>query len=305
MQPKENNRENYFDLLWETYSELIGEGYSEKPLEWVKLFRAESSTGAYEKYKEINGLPVWEENYEGQPYNEAQRSEGFDITIYNHRFDQSYKITWEYLEDNKEKIMGGKGVSLNGAREMGRGCRVKQELTAAQIINDGFTVVGYDGVPLFSASHPLATGTSSNLLGTDKDLTDANLKAAIELARKQVDNTGIKIQTKPNQIFVASNMLFKAYTVINSIQTAGNSLNDKNVIGMVAPLEIVEMSYFDDGIWLLKDSDMRNLIFQWRSHPEFGYYNIEGTADFKTWGRARWGVGYIDWRGLVGAKYTA
>lgn len=307
MEPKANNRENYFDLLWENYTELIGEGYSEKPLEWVKLFRAESSNGAYEKYKEINGLPVWEENHEGQPYNEAQRSEGRDITIYNYRFDQSYSITWEYMEDNKERLMGGKGVSLTGAREMGRGCRVKQELTAAEIINNGFTAVGYDGVPLFSASHPLATGhgTSSNLLGTDKDLTDANLKAAIELGRKQVDNTGIKIQTKPNQIFVASNMLFKAHTIIHSLQVAGGSLNDKNVIANVAPLEIVEMSYFDDGIWLLKDSDMRNLIFQWRSHPEFGYYNVEGTADYKVWGRARWGVGYIDWRGLVGAKYTA
>ena len=305
MEPKENNRENYFDLLWQNYSELIGEGYMEKPLEWDKLFRAESSTGAFEKYKEVNGLPVWEENYEGQPYNEAQRSEGFPITIYNHRYDQSYKITWEYLEDNKEKIMGGKGVTLSGAREMGRGCRVKQEMTAAAIINEGFETVGYDGVPLFSTSHPLQTGTASNTFGSSKDLTDANVKEAIEKIEDQVDNTGIKIQVKPDQMFVATDMVFKAYTVLNSMQTAGNSLNDKNVIGMVAPMTIYTMSYFDKGIWLLKDSSIRNLIFQWRDHPDFGYYNIQGTPDYKVYGRARWGVGYIDWRGLFGAKYTA
>ncbi len=306
MEPKANNRENFFDLLWVNYTELIGEGYQEKPLEWVKLFRAENSNGAFEKYKEVNGLPVWEENYEGQPYNEAQRGEGFPITIYNHRYDQSYYITWEYMEDNKEKIMGGKGVDLTGAREMGRGCRVKQELTAVEIINNGFTNVGYDGVPLFANNHPLMSGTFSNVApANESQLTDANLKKAIENAKKQVDNTGIKIQTKPNQIFVASNLYFTALTILHSAQVAGNNLNDKNVIPEVAPLQVIEMSYFDDNIWVLKDSSMRNLIFQWRSKPEFGYYNIQGTPDYKVWGRARWGVGYIDWRGLYGAKYVA
>lgn len=307
MEPKAINRENFFDLLWVNYTELIGEGYAEKPLEWVKLFRAENSNGAFEKYKEVNGLPVWEENYEGQPYNEVQRGEGYDITIVNHRFDQSYTITWEYLEDNKEKIMGGKGVSLVGATEMGRGCRVKQELTAAEIINKGFDNVGYDGVSLFSTAHPLAEGTMANTPTTedDKQLTDTNLKKAIQASKGQVDNMGIKIQTKPNQMFVSSDLYFTALTIINSALISGTNNNDKNVISMVAPLEVYEMSYFDDGIWVLRDTSMRNLIFQWRSHPEFGYYNIQGTADYKVWGRARWGVGYIDWRGLYGAKIAA
>lgn len=307
MEPRALNRENYFDLLWVNYTSLIGEGYSEKPLEWVNLFRAENSNGAFEKYKEVNGLPVWEENYEGQPYNEVQRGTGYDITIVNHRFDQSYTITWEYLEDNKEKIMGGKGVSLIGASEMGRGCRVAQELSAVEIINKGFDNVGYDGVSLFSTEHPLQDGTFANTPASagDKELTDTNLKKAIEGAKAQVDNLGIKIQTKPDQLFVSSDLYFTALTIINSKLVAGTQNNDANVIGMVAPLKVFEMSYFDNGIWILRDSSMRNLIFQWRSHPEFGYFNIQGTADYKVYGRARWGVGYIDWRGLYGVKQTA
>ena len=307
MEPKAINSANFMDLLWVNYTELIGEGYSEKPLEWVKLFRAENSNGAYEKYKEVNGMPVWEENTEGSPYNEVQRGEGFDITITNHRFDQSYKITWEYLEDNKEKIMGGKGIGLTGASEMGRGCRVKQEMTAAEIINTGFTNVGYDGVSLFSTAHPLASGTFANTPASadDKALTDVNLKKGIQATKGQVDNTGIKIQAKPNQLFVSSDLYFTAMTIVNSALVAGTSNNDKNVINLVAPLEVHEMSYFNDGIWVLRDSSIRNLIFQWRSHPEFGYFNIQGTADYQVWGRARWGVGYIDWRGLYGAKIAA
>ena len=50
MEPKAINRENFFDLLWVNYTELIGQGYAENPLEWVNLFRAENSNGALEKY---------------------------------------------------------------------------------------------------------------------------------------------------------------------------------------------------------------------------------------------------------------
>lgn len=304
---KELNRENYFDMLWVNYSELIGQGYQEKPLEYNKLFREENSTGAFEKYKEVNGLPVWEENYEGQPYNEVNRSDGFDITIINKRYDQSYPVTWEYIEDNKEKLMNGVGVDLNGARALGRGCRVKQELSAAEIINKGFENVGYDGVPLFATNHPLNDGTMGNTPATsgEKTLNDTNLKKAITATKGQKDATGVLIQVKPDQLFVSSDLYFTAQTIVHSALVAGTNNNDKNVIALSTPLTIHEMSYFDNGIWVLKDSGMRNLIFQWRSKPEFGYYNVEGTADYRTWGRARWGVGYVDWRGLFGAKQEA
>lgn len=306
MEPKALNRENYFDLLWVNYTELIGEGYTEKPLEYNKLFMEVNSNGAYEKYKEVNGMPVWEENHEGEPYNEANRGAGYETIIINKRYDQSFPVTWEYLEDNKEKIMGGKGVDLNGATKLGRGCRVAQELSAAEIINTGFSNVGYDGVPLFATNHPLAEGTHANTPATeeDKKLTDANLKKAITALSSQVDNVGVKIQAKATDLFVASDLYFTALTIVNSALVAGTNNNDKNVISLVTPLTVSEMSYFDNGIWLLKDKTFKNLIFQWRVKPEFGYFNIQGTADYKVWGRARWGVGYIDWRGLYGAKIT-
>lgn len=307
MEPKANNRENYMDFLWVNFTELIGEGYSEKPMEFDKLFTVTNSDGAYEKYKEVNGLPIWEENFEGQAYNESQRSVGNEITIYNKRYDNSYSITWEYLEDNKERIMGGKGVDLDGARQLGRGCRVLQEITSAEIINKGFENVGYDGKPLFAVDHPTRDGIQANTPATAElnVLNDANLKLAIESIKGQTDNDGIKIQVKPNELFVSSDLYFTALTIINSALVSGTELNDKNVIGLVAPLTVREMSYFDKGIWVLKDTSIRNLIFQWRTKPEFGYYNVEGTADYKVYGRARWGVGYIDYKGLYGAKQTA
>lgn len=301
----ELNRENYFDLLWVNYSKLIGEGYQEKPLEYPEIFKIENSKRAYEKFKEVNGLPVWEENYEGQPYNVSERSLGYEMEIVNKRYDNSFKVTWEYFSDNQERAMGGEGIN-GDARMLGRGCRVKQELTASEIINKGFTEIGYDGVPLFSTAHPLTNGdTLANTTTTDTALTDENLKKAMTAMTKQVDNTGIKIQVKPNVLAVSSDLYFTALTIVNSNLVAGTNNNDKNVIGLVAPVKVVNMSYFDDGIWVLKDTSIDSLIFQWREKPEFGHYKIQGTADHMVYGTARWGVGYRDFRGLYGVKISA
>ncbi len=302
---QEMNRENYFDFLWPNYSRIIGEGYAEKPLEYPNLFRIEESDSAYEKYRELNGLPIWKENYEGQPINIAERSIGLEITIVNRRFDQGFKVTWEYVSDNKEKLMKGKGIT-DEARLLGRGCRVMQEITSAEIINKGFDNVGYDGVPLFSEAHPLTNGgTGSNTTKTDTELNYTNLTKAITAMSGQTDNTGIKIQVKADGLFVASDLYFTALTLINSALVPGTNNNDKNVIGKVAPLTVHQMSYFDNGIWVLKDSSIDNLIFLWREQPIFDKERIQGTYDTRVFGLARWGVGYRDWRGLYGVKHTA
>lgn len=303
----EMNRENYFDLLWPNYTKLIGEGYLEKPIEWTFLFKEESSNSYAEKYREVNGLPRWGENKEGSAYNRAERSLGNEATIVNRRFDQSITVTWEYFSDNKEKVMGGQGIN-GDAKGLGRGCRVAQEIETAEIINKGFEggTIGYDGVTLFSTAHPLAEGkgTHANTPASadDKALTDANLKKAIIAMRGQVDNTAMKIQVNPDKLAVSADLYFTALTIVNSALQAGTANNDKNVIGMVAPLTVKCMSYLNDGTWVLKDSSIDNLIFQWRERPEYGYERIQGTADFLYWGRCRFGVGYRDWRGLYGVK---
>ncbi len=303
MEPRELNRENYAEYLWANYTKLIGEGYTEKPLEYTEIFKTVNSNRYEERYSSVNGLPVWEENFEGNAYNEAQRSKGFDSIIRNKRYDQSFTVTWEYMQDNMERAMGGRGIN-GDAQGLGRGCRVAQELSTAEIINTGFTNVGYDGTSLFSTRHPLAEGTFANTPENeaDKTLNDANLKKAIIAMSNQVDGIGMKIQVKPNIMGVSTDLYFTALTIINSALVSGTNNNDKNTISLVAPLRVVSMSYWDNGIWVLKDTSIDNLIFQWRERPEYGYFTIQGTPDTKFWGRARWGVGYIDWRGLYGAK---
>lgn len=302
----ELNRENWFDMLWPNYNQLIGEGYQEKPKEYTNLFRVLDTDSAFEKYREVIGLPIWDENHEGQPFNHAERGLGYEITLTPKRYDQAFTVTHEYFVDNKEKLMKGKGIT-DDAYMLGRGCRVKEEITAAEIINGGFSNVGYDGVALFSTAHPLPGTNGLTFANTpanaaDKTLNYENLTKAITALSEQVDGGGIKIQAKADKLFVSTDKYFDAMTIVRSNLVPATNNNDKNVIADIAPLTVYCMSYFNKGIWILKDSSFTNLIFLWREEPIFFHERIPNTWDRRVIGAARWAVGYRDWRGLYGVQ---
>ena len=296
------NRENFADLLWVNYSKLIGEGYKKKEKQYDKIFKVLNSDRAYERFLHVGTLPPWRRNNEGNTFNQSEKVEGPEVTIYMRRYDNSFTITHEYWMDNKKAAMQGRAEGRNGPTELGEGLRKVCEIESAKIINNGFTVVGYDGVPLFSDNHPLAgaTGVVSNLAPAAKSaMTVDNMQDAFTAMSHQVDETGYLLQVRPDRLAVSPDVYFQALRVFRSEQVAGNNWNDKNVL---PGIQIILMDYFDPGIWVLQDSTIENLVFYWRERAKFGYFQIQNTMDYTFYGYARFGVGYTDWRGLYGAK---
>lgn len=300
------NRENWAEMLWINYSKIIGEGYKKKPEQFSQVFKIFKSERAYEKYLHVGTLPPWRRNNEGNTFNESEKVAGPEVTIYMHRYDNSFTITHEYWEDNKKAAMGGRTEGGNGPEELGEGLRKVLEVESARIINEGFTKIGYDGVPLFSNQHPLAGVAGevcSNIAPQGKeDITNANMEDAFTAVRTtQKDEAGYMLQVVPDTLVVAPDLQFKALRVFHSAQIAGNNWNDKNVL---PGIKVVVMDYLDLGIWFLKDSSYTNLVFFWREKPRFGFDYVQKTVDAYFWGLARFGVGYINWRGLYGAKIS-
>lgn len=297
------NRENYADLLWVNYSKLIGEGYKKKEKQYDKVFKVLDSDRAYERFLHMGTLPPWRRNNEGNTFNESEKVEGPEVTIYMRRYDNSFTITHEYWMDNKKAAMQGRVEGRGGPVELGEGLRKVCEIEAARIINDGFTVAGYDGVPLFANNHPLAGSTAivSNIAPSGKTaMTNDNMQDAITaMITTQVDETGYLLQVRPDTLVVSPDLWMTAQRIFYSTQVAGNNWNDKNVLGN---MKIIRMDYLDSGIWFLKDSSYENLVFYWRERAKFGYERIQKTMDYSFYGYARFGVGYTDWRGLYGAK---
>ena len=190
---------------------------------------------------------------------------------------------------------------------------------AANVVKNGFSSNGFDGVPLFSGSHPtnqaaydastnpagvvypdtITPQTQSNLI--TGALTDENLKAALTLLRTQKDDRGTPIATSGKKLVVSPDWEFTARALINSTLQAGTSNNDINT---VPQLQLIVWDYLADGDikpWYVQDDVIDNLTFLWREKPIFDSEKIQNKMDYRFYGYARFAAGYVDWHGLVGS----
>lgn len=293
------NRSQFAGLIEPVIKDIIGKSYKEKEEQFSRIFDVETMDGATKNVQHIGAFGMWEENSEGNTFNGDSMSEGLNITFTAKRFDKAYTITHELMMDDRHSVFT-KGQGRNGnAHGMGAGLRSTLETSAIAVLNNGFTNVGYDGVPLFSASHPL---TDSNKL-LDNLATGAlnveNLQKAIIQLNDQVDEAGNKIGCKADTLIVPSQLQFVAQAIIASTLKPGTDLNDKNVI---PALKIEVNDYLTSPTaWFVKDSSMENLKFYWREKPSFGVEDIPNTKDILVSGYGRWTQGYVDVRGIVGS----
>lgn len=296
-------RDNFGVLMTPVHKKIFFDSYNELPKQYSKVFKIEKMTGKDQTYPHLGAFGLWDKNTEGSDFNEKSFGEGEVASFTANRYDSSYVLTWELMQDDQYNVM--KGIGKGGsAKGLGKGLRATEETDTANVILNGFTNVGYDGVSLFNAAHPLASSsdTCSNLI--EGALTDENLKKALTLMRKQVDEAGIKIAAHANQLVVCPELEFTAKAIVNSILQAGTSNNDVNT---VPNLEVVVLDYMSDptGVmkpWFIQDTSIDNLLFLRREEPIFDSERIQKKMDYRMFGYTRYDCGYCDWRGLVGSK---
>ena len=296
-------RANFGVLMTPVHKKIFFDSYNELPKQYSKVFKIDKMTGKDQTYPHLGAFGLWSTNTEGSDFNEKSFGEGDVASFSAKRYDSSYVLTWELMQDDQYNVM--KGIGKGGsAKGLGKGLRATEETDSANVILNGFTNVGYDGVSLFNAAHPLAssTDTCSNLI--EGALTDENLKKALTLMRKQVDEAGIRIAAHANQLVVCPELEFVAKAIVNSIQQSGTNNNDVNT---VPNLEVVVLDYMSDpaGImkpWFIQDTSIDNLLFLRREEPIFDSERIQKKMDYRMFGYTRYDVGYCDWRGLVGSK---
>jgi hypothetical protein len=104
------------------------------------------------------------------------------------------------------------GVFTKLASGMGKIAAETQELAAAYNFNRGFdpTFPGFDGVPLFSPSHPLikASGVQSNMLPIAADPDVDSIRALVTLARRTKSQVGAVQRIVPKKLIVPPELAF-------------------------------------------------------------------------------------------------
>lgn len=291
-------RANFGQLLTPIHKKVFFESYGEKEEQYSKVFKVEDMDKAEVTFPHMGAFGLWNENTEGNLINQDDISEGDTATFVPKRFDKGYEVTWELVRDDKYNVM--KGIGKGGsAKGLGRSLRATIETEAANILNNGFVNVGYDGKPLFANDHPLAdhlTAVLDNLL--TGALNDANLKLALTMIRNQVDEANVKIQAVGKNLVVGADNEFNAKAIVKSTQVSGSQLNDTNT---VPDLSIQVLDYVTGAKWFVQDPTIDNLILMFRDKPFFDSEKLEKTVDYHMFGYTRFATGYSDFRGLVGS----
>ncbi|MBE7063860.1 MAG: Mu-like prophage major head subunit gpT family protein [Clostridia bacterium] len=299
-------RNNFAALLTPVHRKVFFDSYNKKKKQYTDIFKVDDMHAKEETFPHLGAFGKWEENTEGNNFNQADLLQGEVATFTARRFDKAYEVTWELVQDDLYNVMRGHGRG-GSASKLGGGLQATEESQAADVVLKGFTENGYDGVPLFSANHPLvnSTETCSNLVSGA--LSDETLKEALTMMRLQKDEAGVLVAAHADRLIVHPDWEFTARALIGSTLQAGTNNNDKNT---VPHLDITVWDYLYDSEstakpWFVQDGSMDNLMFLWREKPVFDSEKIDNKMDYRFYGYCRFDTGYVDWRGLVGSNGIA
>lgn len=301
---------NYGRLLEPGLRTIFDGSYKEVGEQFSQVFKVQTSNKAIETDLRIGGFGLFEkkDSAGAVQYQDAVSPQA--LQYIHEEFASGFTVERKLIDDEQYNTIGKMSASL------ARAARATVETKAAEVLNNAFTVNGFDGVPLISTTHKrLDGGTMNNLLSTSYGasavngvLSDVNLKAALTQARAQVDDRGILIQCQPKVLVVPPALEYQARTLVGSsnlsaLGTGSGMTNDKNVIQ--GSLKVVVMDYLNSATaWFVMDPTVAEMNFFWRKKLEFKNEEDFSTMQAKYQAYMRFSVGYSDYRGIVGSKGT-
>lgn len=296
------NETNFGKLLEPGLRKIFFETYDELAQQFSKIYNMNTSSKAAETDWGMGAFGDWEKR--ASQLDEVKYktlSPGLERRYTHEAFTQGFMVTREMYDDEQyrqlEKL----------PKAMARSGRAKVEKDAMSPLLKGFATNGYDGVPLFSAAHPLLDSTKLGVNLATGPLTDENLKNALQMIRQTVDEAGNLIQLKASRLIIPPALEDTAIRILGSDRISGTELNDTNKFLKNHGIEVVVLDYLgaaaggSDTHWFLQDASRHELNFFWRVKPEFKWEETFDNFVQKYRGYMRYSYGYSDWRGLVGS----
>jgi len=292
------NRASIAKELLPGLNAVFGIEYGEVNEEHKPLYEIESSDRAFEEevlFTGFGGAPV---KGEGAAVVYDDASESYTARYTAETVALAFAVTEEAMEDNLYDTFAklrAKGL----ARSM---ANTKQQ-KAADLYNNGFATNQGDGVPMFSAAHPVTgTGTVTNIT-TAAAIAEGTLEAAIIQIQKTSDDRGILVGAAAESLHIPTDLLFTADVLLNTPGITASNNNDINAVrhlGVIPDGFYVNRRFTDVNAWFIKTNvpngtKMFNRTpLQTKMEPDFDTGNLRFKA------RERYSFGVSDWRGWFG-----
>jgi len=281
---------------------LFGLEYARYGEEHKEIYETETSERSFEEETKLSGFSAAPVKNEGSAiaYDNAQEAW---TARYNHEtIALGFSLTEEAIEDNLYD-----SLSARYTKGLARAMAYTKQVKAAAVLNNGFTT-GYnggDGVPLFSASHPLVSGgTNSNVPTTAADLNETSLEAAVIQIAGWTDERGLLIAAKPKKLVVPPALQFVATRLLETELRVGTNDNDINAIknnGSVSEGYTVNHFLTDTNAWFLTTdvpNGMKHFVRTPLSNSMDGDFDT-GNVRYKS--RERYSFGWSDPLGMYGS----
>src|SRR6056300_1673299 len=292
------NRASIAKELLPGLNAVFGIEYGSVDEEHKPLYEIENSDRAFEEEVLFTGFGAAPVKGEGAAVVYDDASESYTSRYTNETVALAFAVTEEAMEDNLYDTFAklrAKGL----ARAMGS---TKQQ-KAADLYNNGFSTNQGDGVPMFSATHPVTgSGTVTNIT-TAAAIAEGTLEAAIIQIQKTTDDRGILIAASGVSLHVPTDLMFTADVLLNTPGITNSNNNDINAVrhlGVLPDGFYVNRRFTDVNAWFIK-TDVPNgtkmfnrTPLQTKMEPDFDTGNLRFKA------RERYSFGVSDWRSWFG-----
>jgi hypothetical protein len=283
---------------------LFGLEYATYGQQHKEIYETESSERSFEEETKLSGFSAAPVKNEGSAIRYDNAQEAFTARYNHETIALGFSLTEEAIEDNLYD-----SLSARYTKALARAMAYTKQVKAAAVLNNGFTnsaaYYGGDGVPLFSASHPLVSGgTNSNIPTTAADLNETSLEAAVIQIAAWTDERGLLIAAKPCKLVVPPSLQFVATRLLETELRVGTTDNDINAIknnGSVSEGYTVNNFLTDTNAWFLTTdvpNGMKHFVRTPLSNSMDGDFDT-GNVRYKS--RERYSFGWSDPLGMYGS----
>lgn len=283
---------------------LFGLEYKRYGEEHQELYETESSERSFEEETKLSGFSAAPVKNEGNAIAYDNAQEAWTARYTHETIALGFSLTEEAVEDNLYDTL-----SARYTKALARGMAYTKQVKAANVLNNGFNTSGSynggDGVPLFSASHPLVTGgTNSNIPTTPADLNETSLENAVIQIAAWVDERGLLIAAKPRKLIVPPALQFVATRLLETELRVGTADNDINALknnGSIPEGYAINHYLTDNNAWFLTTdvpNGMKHFVRSALSTSMDGDFDT-GNVRYKA--RERYSFGWSDPLGMFGS----
>jgi len=282
---------------------LFGLSYATYQEEHKEIYETETSERSFEEETKLSGFSAAPVKNEGSAIAYDNGQEAWTARYNHETIAQGFSLTEEAIEDNLYDSLAARYT-----KALARSMAYTKQVKAAAVLNNGFTT-GYnggDGVPLFSASHPLVSGgTNSNIPSTPADLNETSLEAAVIQISLWTDERDLLIAAKPRKLIVPPALQFVATRLLETELRVGTNDNDINALksnGSVPEGYAINHFLTDTNAWFLTTdvpNGMKHFVRVPLSQSMDGDFDT-GNVRYKA--RERYSFGWSDPLGMYGSQ---